>query len=145
MRQSRAQLPSVDTSQRTKPLSEFCRLNGASRHALTLAPTQSPNLTKKLPFVPYLVTLAYGDLKAPTLAQVVFLGDNESEDTRTIAECLLNNAKNAPPQIPRFDWTTLKVQGINSLDAAETTKLIDAASKGQVGVGRVSRLKLSAD
>ena len=144
MRQSRAKLPSVDTSQRTKPLSEFCRLNGASRHALTLAPTQSPNLTK-LPFVPYLVTLAYGDLEAPTLAQVVFFGDNESEDTRTVAECLLKNAKNAAPQIPRFDWTTLKVQGINSLDAAETTQLIDAASKGQVGVGRVSRLKLAAD
>ena len=144
MQQSRARWPSVDTSQRTKSLGEFSRLNGASRHALTLAPTHSTHLTKP-PFVPYLVTLAYGDLEAPTLAQVVFLGDNESEDTRTVAECLLNNAKNAAPQIPRFDWTTLKVQGINSLDAAETTKLIDAASKGQVGVGRVSRLKLAAD
>lgn len=144
MQQSRAKLPSVDTSQRTKSLSEFSRLNGASRHALTLAPTHSPHLTK-LPFFPYLVTLAYGNLEEPTLAQVVFLGDNESEDTRTVAECLLKNAKNIAPQIPRFDWTTLKVQGINSLDAADTTKLIDAASKGQVGIGRVSRLKLAAD
>lgn len=144
MRQSRAKLPSVDTSQRTKSQSEFSRLNGGSRHALTLTPTHLTHLTQP-PFFPYLVTLAYGDLEEPTLAQVVFLGDNESEDTRTVAECLLNNAKNSAPQIPRFDWTTLKVQGINSLDAAETTKLIDAASKGQVGVGRVSRLRLSAD
>ena len=114
------------------------------RRSLTLPPTHSTHLTQP-PFFPYLVTLAYGDLEAPTLAQVVFFGDNESEDTRTVAECLLKNAKNAAPQIPRFDWTTLKVQGINSLDAAETTQLIDAASKGQVGVGRVSRLKLAAD
>ena len=114
------------------------------RRSLTLPLTHSTHLTQPQ-FFPYLVTLAYGDLEAPTLAQVVFFGDNESEDTRTVAECLLKNAKNAAPQIPRFDWTTLKVQGINSLDAAETTQLIDAASKGQVGVGRVSRLKLGAD
>ena len=144
MQQRLAKLPFVDTSQRIEPLSKFSRLNGGSHHALTLAPTHLTILTQP-PFFPYLVTLAYGKHEEPTLAQVVFLSDNEGEDTRTVAECLLNNAKNDVPQIPRFDWTTLKVQGINSLDAAETTKLIDAAYKGQVGVGRVSRLRLSAD
>ena len=94
---------------------------------------------------PYLVTLAYGDLEAPTLAQVIFLSDNESEDIRTVAEALLKHSQSSAPQSPRFDWSTLRVRGTNSLDAAETAKLVDAASNGQVGVGRVSLLMLIAD
>ena len=94
---------------------------------------------------PYLVTLAYGNPEAPTLTQVVFLSNHESEDTRSVAEALQKHTQNTAPQTPRFDWTTLRVQGTKSLDAAETAKLVNAASSGQVGVGRVSRLKLSED
>ena len=97
------------------------------------------------PFFPYLVTLAYGDLKTPTLAQVVFFSDKDNEDAKTVAEALLQHSKNTEPQTPRFDWSTLRVQGTNTLSEAETSKLVDAASKGHVGVGRVSRLKLSAN
>ena len=96
-------------------------------------------------FFPYLVTLAYGDLKAPTLAQVVFFSDKENEDANTVAGALLQHSKTTEPQTPRFDWSTLRVQGTNTLNEAETAKLVDAASKGQVGIGRVSRLKLSAN
>ena len=92
---------------------------------------------------PYLVTLAYGDKDTPTLAQVVFLSDKEDENTRTVAKALLENASITAPQTPRFDWSTLKVQGRQSLNDEGLTTLVTAASKGQVGVGRVSRLKLS--
>ena len=93
--------------------------------------------------LPYLVTLAYGDKDTPTLAQVVFLSDKEDENTRTVAKALLENASITAPQTPRFDWSTLKVQGRQSLNDEGLTTLVTAASKGQVGVGRVSRLKLS--
>ena len=91
----------------------------------------------------YLVTLAYGDQEAPTLAQVVYLSETEGEDTRTVAEAVLRHANNTAPQTPRFDWNTLRVNGTETLSADATTKLVDACSKGQVGVGRVSGLKLS--
>lgn len=91
----------------------------------------------------YLVTLAYGDQEAPTLAQVVFFSDNESEDTKTVAEAVLRHSNNTAPQTPRFDWSTLRVKGTQTLNEQETAKLVEACSKGQVGVGRVSGLKLS--
>ena len=90
----------------------------------------------------YLVTLAYGDVEVPTLAQVVFLSDREGEDARSVATFLLQNAQAQSPQMPRFDWATLKVQGNQTLGQAELVKLVGAAAKGQVGVGRVSALKL---
>ena len=92
---------------------------------------------------PYLVTLAYGEKDTPTLAQVVFLSDKEDENTRTVAKALLANGNITASQTPRFDWSTLKVQGRQSLNDEELTRLVNAASKGQIGVGRVSRLKLS--
>ena len=93
--------------------------------------------------LPYLVTIAYGDKDTPTLAQVVFLSDKEDENTRTVAKALLENASITAPQTPRFDWSTLKVQGRQSLNYEGLTTLVTAASKGHVGVGLVSRLKLS--
>jgi len=93
----------------------------------------------------YLVTLAYGDQEAPTLAQVVFLSETEGEDTRTVAEAVLRHANNTAPQTPRFDWSTLRVNGSEILSAEDTANLVDACAKGQVGVGRVSLLKLSSD
>jgi hypothetical protein len=92
-----------------------------------------------------LVTLAYGDQEAPILAQVVYLSKTEGEDTRTVAEAVLRHANNTSTQTPRFDWSTLRVNGTETLDADATAKLVDACSKGQVGVGRVSVLKLSSD
>ena len=83
----------------------------------------------------YLVTLAYGDQEAPTLAQVIYLSETEGEDTRTVAEAVLRHAKNTFPETPRFDWSTLRVNGTESLDADATLKLVDACSKGRVGVG----------
>lgn len=97
------------------------------------------------PFFAYLVTLAYGNKDAPTLAQVVFLSDKEGEDTRTVAKALLENANSAAPQTPRFDWSSLKVQGSQTLNQQDLTSLVNAAAQGQVGVGRVSGLKLSED
>ena len=91
----------------------------------------------------YLVTLAYGDQEAPTLAQVIYLSETEGEDTRTVAEAVLRHASNTAPQKPRFDWSTLRVNGTQTLNEQETTKLVSACSKGQVGVGRVSKLQLS--
>ena len=93
----------------------------------------------------FLVTLGYGETEAPTLAQVVFLSDNASEDTKTVAEAVLRHANNTPPQVPRFDWSTLRVKGTQTLNEQETAKLVSACSKGQVGVGRVSKLQLSED
>ena len=89
------------------------------------------------------MTLAYGEKDTPTLAQVVFLSYKEEEDTRTVAKALIENAKNTDPKTPRFDWSTLKVQGSQTLNDKELTKLVDAASQGQVGIGRVSGLKIS--
>ena len=93
----------------------------------------------------FLVTLGYGETEAPTLAQVVFLSDNTSEDTKTVAEAVLRHATNTAPQAPRFDWSTLRVNGTQTLNEQETAKLVSACSKGQVGVGRVSKLQLSED
>lgn len=107
--------------------------------------SESTGRAEKAEFFPYLVTLAYGEKDEPTLAQVVFLSDKEGEDTSMVAKALLENSKNTAPQTPWFDWSTLKVQGSQTLDDKELTKLVDAASQGQVGVGRVSRLKLSPD
>ena len=93
----------------------------------------------------YLVTLAYGDQEAPTLAQVVYLSETDGEDTRSVAEAVLRHATNTASQTPRFDWSTLRVNGTEKLDADATASLVDACSKGQVGVGRVSALKLASD
>ena len=107
--------------------------------------SESTDSTETTQFFLYLVTLAYGEKDTPTLAQVVFLSDKEEEDTRTVAKALIENAKNTAPKTPRFDWSTLKVQGRQTLKDKEITQLVDAASQGQVGVGRVSKLKLSLD
>ncbi len=88
------------------------------------------------------MTLAYGDAAAPTLAQVVFLSDREGEDAGTVATFLLQNAQAETPQMPRFDWMSLKVQGSKTLSEKELGMLVSAASNGQVGVGRVSPLRL---
>ena len=105
--------------------------------------SESTDSAEKTQFFLYLVTLAYGEKDRPTLAQVVFLSDKEEEDTRTVAKALIENAKNTDPKTPRFDWSTLKVQGSKTLNDKELTKLVDAASQGQVGIGRVSGLKIS--
>ena len=105
---------------------------------------ESIGSAEKAQFFPYLVTLAYGEKDEPTLAQVVFLSAEEGEDTKMVAKALLESVKNTTPQTPRFDWSTLKVQGSQTLNDKELTKLVDAASQGQVGVGSVSRLKLSS-
>ena len=107
--------------------------------------SESTSRAETAQFFAYLVTLAYGEKDAPTLAQVVFLSDKEAEDVRTVAKALLEKAKNTAPDIPRFDWSTLKVQGSKTLNDKELTRLVDAALQGQVGVGRVSGLKLSSD
>ena len=96
-------------------------------------------------FFSYLVTLAYGDQDDPTLAQVVFFSDQEREDTDTVARELFKNAMQAPTEIPRFEWSTLRVKGTQALSANELAGLIDACSNGQVGVGRVSKITLSPD
>jgi hypothetical protein len=107
--------------------------------------SESPNRAETAEVFAYLVTLAYGEKDAPTLAQVVFLSGVGAEDTRSVAMALLENAKHAAPHTPRFDWSTLMVQGSQTLNDRELMALVDAAAQGQVGVGRVSRLKLSAD
>lgn len=48
----------------------------------------------------YLVTLAYGDVEVPTLAQVVFLSHREGEDASSVATFLLQNAQAQSPQMP---------------------------------------------
>ena len=93
----------------------------------------------------YLVTLAYGDQEAPTLAQVIYLSETEGEDTRTVAEAVPLHSSNTAPQKQQFDWSTMRLNGTEMLDADGTASLVDACSKGQVGVGRVSVLKLSSD
>ena len=107
--------------------------------------SESPNRAETAEVFAYLVTLASGEKDAPTLAQVVFLSGVEAEDTRSVAKALLENAKHPAPHTPRFDWSTLKVQGSQTLNDRELMALVDAAAQGQVGVGRVSRLKLSVD
>ena len=114
------------------------------------APDQQPlseptDSAEKAQIFPYLVTLAYSEKDATTLAQVVYLSDKKGEDTKTVAKALLEKAKNTAPRTPRFDWSTLKVNGSQTLNSKDLTKLVDAAVEGQVGIGRVSRLKLSAD
>ena len=96
-------------------------------------------------FFAYLVTLAYGDQDEPTLAQVVFISDQDREDTATVAKGLLQHVRGDGTQIPRFDWSTLRVKGTQTLSANELAGLIDACSNGQVGVGRVSKITLSPD
>ena len=93
----------------------------------------------------YLVTLAYGDQEATTLAQVIYLSETEGEDTRTVAEAVFLHASNTAPQKPRFDWSSLRLNDTEMLDAEGTASVVDACSKGQVGIGRVSVLKLSCD
>ena len=91
------------------------------------------------------MTLAYGDQQDPTLAQLVFISSHEAEDTRTVAKALLQSARTTAPDLPRFDWSTLRVKGTQSLNEIETEQLIEASVKGQVGVGRVSKLKVSSN
>ena len=107
--------------------------------------SESTSRAETAQFFAYLVTLAYGEKDAPTLAQVVFLSNKEAEDVRTVAKALLEKAKNTAPDFPRFDWSTLKVHGSKTLNDKELTRLVDEALQGQVGVGRVSGLKLSSD
>jgi len=87
---------------------------------------------------------AYGDQQEPILAQLVFISSQEDEDTRTVAKALLQSARTTAPHLPRFDWSTLRVNGTQTLTETETEQLIEASVKGQVGVGRVSKLKLSS-
>jgi hypothetical protein len=107
--------------------------------------SESTSRAETAQFFAYLVTLAYGEKDSPTLAQVVFLSEKEAEDTRSVAQALLVNAKNTAPYTPRFDWSTLKVQGSQTMNDRELMTLVDAAAQGLVGVGRVSGLKLSGD
>ena len=107
--------------------------------------SESTSRAETAHFFAYLVTLGYDEKDAPTLDQVVFLSDKEAEDVRTVAKALLEKATNTAPDFPRFDWSTLKVQGSKTLNDKELTRLVDAALQGQVGVGRVSGLKLSSD
>ena len=107
--------------------------------------SESTDSAETAQFIPYLVTLAYSEKEVTTLAQVVYLSDKEGEDTKTVAKALLEKANNTAPQTPRFDWSTLKVNGSQSLNSKDLTKLVEAAVGGQVGVGRVSRLKLTPD
>ena len=107
--------------------------------------SESTDSAEKAQFIPYLVTLVYSEKEVNTLAQVVYLSDKEGEDTRTVAKALLEKANNTAPQTPRFDWSTLKVNGSQTLNSKDLTKLVEAAVGGQVGIGRVSRLKLTAE
>ena len=92
---------------------------------------------------PYLVTLGYGDRKSPTLATVVFLSENKNEDIKSVANSLLTNANNILAEKTRFDWSTLKVQGNKILAMDELAKLVEDATKGKVGVGRVTPVRLN--
>ena len=92
---------------------------------------------------PYLVALGYGDRKSPTLATVVFLSENKNEDIKSVANSLLTNANNILAKKTRFDWSTLKVQGNKILAMDELAKLVEDATKGKVGVGRVTPVRLN--
>ena len=90
----------------------------------------------------YLVTLAFGDPEAPTLATVVFVSEEKGENTHSVAKALMTSAGNSSTQRPCFQWTTLKRQGNKTFSTKELAMLIEAAGRGKVGVGRVTPLKL---
>ena len=90
-----------------------------------------------------MVTLAWGDLEAPTLATVVFLSEQADEDTKSVASALVEHAKRMLPQKPAFEWSTLKIRGDTTPSETELTALVEAATQGTVGIARVTKLKLS--
>ena len=94
-------------------------------------------------FFPYLATLAWGDLEAPTLATVVFLSEQADEDTKSVASTLVEHARTMLPEKPAFDRSTLKLGGDTTSSEAELAALVEAATQGTVGIGRVTTLKLS--
>ena len=98
-------------------------------------------MSDKPPFT-YLVTLAYGDPESPTLATVVFVSEHRGEEPKTVAKALMTSAKNTSTQRPYFQWSTLKRQGNKALSTEEFAMLIEAASHGRIGVGRVTPLTL---
>jgi len=95
------------------------------------------------PFFPYLVTLAWGDPEAPTLATVVFLSEQADEDTKSVASALVEHARTMLPQKPAFEWSTLKLGGDTTPSEADLAALVEAATQGTVGIARVTKLKLS--
>ena len=97
------------------------------------------------PFFPYLVTLAWGDLEAPTLATVVFLSEQPDEDTKSVARVLVEHARARTmlAQKPAFEWSTLKLGGDTTPSEADLAALVEAATQGTVGIARVTKLKLS--
>ena len=95
------------------------------------------------PFFPYLVTLAWGDLEAPTLATVVFLSEQADEDTKSLASALVEHARTMLPQKPAFEWSTLKLGGDTTPSEADLAALVEAVTQGTVGIARVTKLKLS--
>ena len=95
------------------------------------------------PFFPYVVTLAWGDLEAPTLATVVFLSEQADEDTKSVASALGEHAKTKLPMKPTFEWSTLKIRGDTTPSETELAALVEAATQGTVGIARVTKLKLS--
>ena len=100
-------------------------------------------LLSDAPFFPYLVTLAWGDLEAPTLATVVFLSEQADEDTKSVASALVEHASATLPQKPAFEWSTLKLGGDTTPSEADLAALVEAATQGTVGIARVTKLKLS--
>ena len=95
------------------------------------------------PFFPYVVTLAWGDLEAPTLATVVFLSEQADEDTKSVASALVEHAKTKLPMKPAFEWSTLKIRGDTTPSETELAALVEAATQGTLGIARVTKLKLS--
>ena len=95
------------------------------------------------PFFPSLVTLAWGDLEAPTLATVVFLSAQADADTKSVASALVQHARSVLPQKPAFEWSTLKLGGDTAASEAELAALVEAATQGTVGIARATKLKLN--
>ena len=94
-------------------------------------------------FFPYLATLAWGDLEAPTLATVVFLSEQADEDTKSVASTLVEHARTMLPQKPAFEWSTLKLRGDTAPSEAELAALVAAATQGTVCIERVTKLKMN--
>ena len=94
----------------------------------------------------YLVTLAYGDQEAPTLAQVIYLSETEGEDTPTVAEAVPPRQQHRPAKAP-VRLGTLRLNGTKTLDADGTASLVDACSSASASVGLCAEtfLRLTAD
>ena len=92
---------------------------------------------------PYLVTLAWGDVESPTIASVVYLSLNSSENTKSLAEALQQINEIKPSQQPGFDWSTLHASGRNVSSDQVLEDLLNTASQGLVGIARVTAVRLS--